>query len=166
MEKTKVKKRLFRNVAVGGTFDELHKGHRTLLSKAFEVGDYVFIGLTSDEFVVELHKPHKIAPYSERLADLTCFLDNPEFKNRFEISPLYTSYGLTLSRMDLDALVVSQESVKIGETINKQRVQTGLTPLNIVEIALVPAENKTPISTTRIRAKEIDKEGRLLNRKT
>jgi pantetheine-phosphate adenylyltransferase len=159
-------KRSFRSVAVGGTFDELHKGHRALISKAFEVGDYVYIGLTSDKFVSELHKSHKIAPYNKRLTDLSCFLETPEFKNRFEISPLHTSYGLTLNLMDLEALVVSQETVKTGETINEKRIQTGLVPLSIIEIDLVPAENKTPISTTRIRAKEIDKEGHLLKNKT
>jgi len=160
------RKRPFRNVAVGGTFDELHKGHIALISKAFEVGDYVFIGLTSDEFVSKLHKTHKISAYNKRLTDLTGFLEKTEFKNRFEISPLYTAYGLTLNQTDLDALIVSQETVKTGESINEKRAQTGLTPLIIVEINLVPAENKTPISTTRIRAKEIDKEGRLLKHKT
>jgi len=155
-------KRQFRNVAVGGTFDELHKGHRVLLNKAFEVGEYVFIGLTSDEFVAKMHKSHKVAPYNERFADLICFLENSEFKNRFEISPLYTSYGLTLTRVDLDALVVSQETFNVGEAINKKRVEIGLPLLSIVTIILVPAENKTPISTTRIRANEIDKNGQLL----
>ena len=41
----------FRVVATGGTFDEIHAGHIALLSKAFEVGDKVIIGVTSDEFV-------------------------------------------------------------------------------------------------------------------
>ncbi|MCL2134826.1 MAG: pantetheine-phosphate adenylyltransferase [Candidatus Bathyarchaeota archaeon] len=158
-------KRQFRNVAVGGTFDELHKGHIALLSKAFEVGDYVFVGLTSDEFVTKLNKTHKVALYNERLLELTSFLEKSEFKSRFEISPLYTAYGLTLIREDLEALIVSQETSKIGEIINKKRAKAGLTALSIIEVALVPAENKKPISTTCIRAKEIDKNGHLLKRK-
>ena len=149
-------------MAVGGTFDELHKGHEALLTKAFQVGDYVFIGLTSDEFVAKMCKPHKTALYVERFAGLMCFLENLGFKNRFEISPLCTLYGLTIDRADLDALVVSQETAKIGEIINRKRVEIGLSPLSIVEISLVPAENKEPISTTRIRTNEIDKNGHLL----
>ncbi|MCK5414405.1 MAG: adenylyltransferase/cytidyltransferase family protein, partial [Thermoplasmata archaeon] len=37
-------------VAVGGTFEIIHIGHRALLAKAFAVavGDEVLIGLTSD----------------------------------------------------------------------------------------------------------------------
>jgi len=158
-------KKQFRKVAVGGTFDELHKGHRELLTKAFEVGEYVLIGLTSDEFVANMHKPHKTASYAERFAELTAFLDKSGFKNRFEISQLINSYGLTLDKDGLDALVVSQETLKTGEAINKKRVEVGLPPLSIVEITLVPAENKKPISTTRIRAHEIDKNGHLLKPK-
>ncbi|MCL2173460.1 MAG: phosphopantetheine adenylyltransferase [Nitrososphaerota archaeon] len=160
-----ITKRPYRNVGVGGTFDALHKGHRALISKAFEVGDYVFIGLTSDKLAVELQKSHKIAPYKERLAALYCFLEKTEFKNRFEISTMHTPYGLTLNRTDLNALVVSQETVRMGECINEKRVQAGLSTLSIVKIDLVPAENKKPISTTRIRAKEIDPEGHLLKHK-
>ena len=39
----------FTLVAMGGTFDIIHKGHLTLLSKAFSISSKVIIGLTSDE---------------------------------------------------------------------------------------------------------------------
>jgi pantetheine-phosphate adenylyltransferase len=157
-------KKPFKKVAVGGTFDTLHKGHITLLNKAFEVGEYVFIGLTSDDFVAKLQKSHKTAPYHERHAELTNFLKKPEFNKRFEITPLQTSHGLTLSRDDLEALIVSQETLETGEIINEKRAKTKLPPLNLVKIDLVPAENKKPISTTSIRANEIDKNGYILKR--
>ena len=62
--------RRFRTAGVGGTFDELHKGHRALLMKAFEVADHVMIGLSSDKFIKKMDKPHKTAAYDERLNEL------------------------------------------------------------------------------------------------
>ncbi|MDH5459907.1 MAG: adenylyltransferase/cytidyltransferase family protein, partial [Candidatus Bathyarchaeota archaeon] len=64
----------FGTVAVGGTFDEFHRGHRVLLMKAFEVGEQVLIGLCSDEFVKKLKKPHPTASYKQRLEELKAFL--------------------------------------------------------------------------------------------
>jgi len=155
----------YRKVAVGGTFDELHKGHRALLSKAFEVGEYVVIGLTSDEFAEKMQKPHKTASYTERLRDLEAFLGKCGFRGRFDVVPLHNSYGLLLDRDGLSALVVSQETAKTGEEINQKRAEIGLPPLAIIIITLIPAENKKPISTTRIRALEIDRNGHMLKQK-
>jgi pantetheine-phosphate adenylyltransferase len=151
-------------VAVGGTFDELHKGHRALLLKAFEVGEKVLVGLSSDEFAKNLgrEKNHAIACYDKRLAELKEFLKRHNFLERAEIIPLHDAYGVTLSQEGLDALVVSRETEYMAQEINKKREKKSLAPLNIVVIELVPAENYVPISTTRIRRGEIDREGHLL----
>jgi len=153
----------FKKVAVGGTFDELHRGHKTLLNKAFEVGEKVVIGLSSDEFVSKMGKSHKTASYSERFRELETFFEKSGFAKRAEIVPLNDPYGLTISGKGLDALVVSKETELTAKKINKVREQAGLQSLKIVAVSMVPAENCTPISTTRIRSGEIDRNGCLLN---
>ena len=152
----------FKKVAVGGTFDELHRGHKTLLNKAFDIGEKVVIGLSSDEFVSKMGKPHKTAPYVERLQELETFFEKSDLAERAEIVSLNDPYGLTVSGKGLDALVVSKETEAIAEKINKIRVQTGLPSLKIISVSMVPAENCAPISTTRIRSGEIDRNGCLL----
>lgn len=154
----------FKTVAVGGTFDEFHKGHRALLLKAFEVGDRVLVGLSTDELVQRLGKPHKISTYDFRLEELKGFLRREGLLERAEIMPLHDAYGVTLSKGCVDALVVSQETEKTAEEINKKREAKGLEPLNIVVIDMVPAYNYEPISTTRIRRGEIDREGQILTK--
>jgi len=152
----------FKVVGVGGTFDELHKGHKALLLKAFEVGEQVLIGLCTDEFVAKMKKPHPVAPYSKRLAELEKFLKEHGLTERAKITPLKDAYGVTLQKGCLEALVVSRETEPTARKINGERAKRGLEPLNIVVIDMVPAENHKPISTTRIRKGEIDREGRLI----
>ncbi len=151
----------YKKVAVGGTFDQLHRGHRALIGKAFEVGEKVVIGLTSDEFVSKMSKPHKTAPYKQRRHELEAFLKEKGVEYRAEIVPLNDPMGLMMTK-NFDALVVSEETAKVGEAINQKRLHAGSAPLQIVTVALVPAENSHPISTTRIRRGEIDRNGHMV----
>jgi pantetheine-phosphate adenylyltransferase len=154
----------FRKVAVGGTFDEFHKGHKVLLVKAFEIGEHVLIGLCTDEFVQKMGKPHTTASYEERLKELRAFLKALGLSDKAEIVPLNDPYGITVSDTCIQALVVSEETEKIALKINQKRSEAQLPPLAIVTISMVPAENCKPISTTRIREGEIDREGHLLRK--
>lgn len=149
-------------VAVGGTFDELHRGHKALISKAFEVGEKVVIGLSSDEFVSKMSKAHKTASYAERFNELHTYLENAGLADRAEIVPLKDPFGLTISGKDLDALVVSKETESIAEKINEVRNKASLKPLKIITVDMVQAENSFPISTTRIRKGEIDRNGHIM----
>jgi pantetheine-phosphate adenylyltransferase len=152
----------FRKVAVGGTFDEFHRGHKVLLIKAFEVGEHILIGLCTDEFVEKMGKPHVTAPYEERLKELRTFLRALGLSDKAEIVPLNDPYGITVTDKCIEALVVSEETEKTAIKINQKRSEARLPPLTIVTISMVPAENYKPISTTRIREGEIDREGHLL----
>lgn len=155
----------FKKIAVGGTFDELHKGHKTLLLKAFDLGNRVLIGLCSDQFVKKLGKPHTTASYDERLRELQSFLSKLSLVERSEIVPLNDPFGPTVTDKCIDALIVSEETKTNTEKINDERIRKGLKPLEIISINMVASEDCSPISTTRIRKGEIDREGRLTKKK-
>lgn len=143
----------FKKVAVGGTFDLLHKGHRALIEKAFELGKYVIVGLTSNEMLQK-----RAERFSKRKKALQNFLKSENYK----IVKLNDAYGPATSDSEIDAIVVSEETKARAAEINEIRKKRGLPPLEIAVIPFVLAEDGKPISTTRIRAGEIDREGRVL----
>jgi cytidyltransferase-like protein len=152
----------YRKVAVGGTFDELHKGHKTLIATAFTVGEKVVIGLSSDSFVSKMGKPHITASYNERCIEVRAYLNQKGWVERAQIVPLDDAYGQTMAAEGLEALVVSKETEPIASKINEKREKAGMKPLKIFTVDMVEAENNAPISTTRIRSGEIDRNGHLL----
>jgi pantetheine-phosphate adenylyltransferase len=157
----------FRTIGVGGTFDELHKGHRSLLMKAFEVGEHVIIGISSDVFVESLGKPHATANYEQRLKELRSFLNEKGLLKRAQTIPIDDAFGgVLLSESSIEALVVSRETESTARRINETRKKDGKPQLEILVIDLVPSENHLAISTTRIRKGEIDREGHLIKRKS
>jgi len=149
-------------VAMGGTFDVLHRGHRKLLRQAFTVGRKVMIGVTTDEFARTLHKPHRFDPYPKREKDLQRLLVRWGVVSRAKIVPLYDRFGLTVRESNIQALVVSKRTMKTAYEINTRRRARKLRPLAVVPIDLILADDKRPISSTRIRRGRIDREGRLV----
>jgi cytidyltransferase-like protein len=152
----------FSVVAMGGTFDSLHRGHRKLLKQAFAIGRTVMIGITSDEFARTLHKPHKLDSYAKRKRDVERLLSRWGVISRARIVPLKDRYGPTVRESRIQALVVSRRTLKTAYDINSKRRAHGLKPLAIDPIDLINAEDKRPISSTRIRRGRIDREGHLI----
>jgi pantetheine-phosphate adenylyltransferase len=147
----------YKKVAVGGTFDKFHYGHRKLIGKAFEIGDEVEIGVTSNAFG---GLKGNIDPCNVRMSNLNDFLENNH--NNFHISRLDDPFGPTINDSDYDAIVVSEETEPNAIKINEIRKSKGMNPLDIIVISFVLAVDDVPISSTRIRAGEIDKKGHLL----
>jgi pantetheine-phosphate adenylyltransferase len=150
---------------MGGTFDLLHFGHLDLLKKSFEIGSYVIIGLTSDDFAKSILKKNIRNTFEIRLANLESFIRNEIRSRSFEITKLEEEFGPLMFSEFTDCLVVSSETSIKGERINKIRSEKGLLPIDIVIVKMRMADDGIPISSTRIRAKEIDPAGRILDLK-
>jgi pantetheine-phosphate adenylyltransferase len=152
-------------VATGGTFDEIHVGHVALLAKAFEVGDKVIIGVSSDEFAAKRGKRlnHKFEHRVESLKKVI----KKEFGDivEYEIAKLEGNFGPAVTSGAVDALVASAETGGKGKSLNEIRAKKGLKPAKIITVELVRAEDGSPISSTRIREGEIDNMGKLLKRR-
>src|SRR3989344_9299071 len=177
----------YQTVAIGGTFDRFHKGHEYFISQAFRSGHKVIIGLTSDSYVKEKFSisnfpsfakatagrqfPMNVRNFNERKRELEEFLRDKKLLSRAEIVKIDDIYGPTIERIknqesriknikrykEIEALVVTEETKEGGEKINKKRKDLGLPLLKIIEVALVQADDKQRISSTRIRLGEIDR---------
>ncbi|PSP90479.1 phosphopantetheine adenylyltransferase [Halobacteriales archaeon QS_4_69_34] len=147
-------------VALGGTFDPIHDGHRRLFARAFELGD-VTVGLTSDELATETrHEKRRVRPYEERRRDLDAELAwlAAEYGREYEIHTLAEPTGIA-TEPRFDALVVSPETRAGGERVNEIRRERGLDPLDIEVVGHARAEDGEIISSTRIVRGEIDAHG-------
>jgi pantetheine-phosphate adenylyltransferase len=150
-------------VATGGTFDVIHLGHLALLSKAFEVGKKVIIGVSSDAFASVAKGKNKLNHnYEERVSKLKEKIEEKFGNVTYEISKLDDVYGPTVICEHVEAIISSTETAGNGRLINEIRSRNGLKPLNIISVNMIRAEDGYPISSTRIRKGEIDSSGKLL----
>lgn len=150
---------IYNVVGCGGTFDHLHIGHKAFLRFAFSHGKHVVIGLTSDKYVSENKKNALVAPYIERYKQVEAFLATEGFTGRYTIVPIDTIFGPAIDpHTSLDCLVTTEETKKGAEEINAKRSNLGLSVLPVITMPLLERNGKR-ISSTRIRAGEIDREG-------
>jgi len=138
-------------ICLGGTFSIIHEGHEMLLKKAFESGE-VTIGITSDRLAKEMGKD--VISYEKRKENLEKFIAE-KFGKKANIVPLNDTYG-PAAYGDFDAIVVSPETVRGAEEINKMRNKNGLNELKIILVPFILADDGIPVSSSRIRKGEIE----------
>lgn len=141
---------------LGGSFSRLHKGHKLMISAAFETGNRVVVGLSSDEYLKH-NKAYKDYPYEKRKQTLDEYMSS--FGLEYDILPLDSSSGNTTTNPDYGVIVVSRETQKVAESINIKRKENNLNPLEIISIPILLAEDLFPLSSTRIIDGEIDESG-------
>lgn len=150
----------YSTVALGGTFDIIHKGHVALLTKAFSISSHAIIGLTGDDLALKKNKKI-INDYSKRFESLTNLVEKKFPNSSYVISKLENDFGPAAIEGKVDALIVSEETRNKGEILNALRKKQNLPPVEVVIVPMVLAEDGSRISTTRIRNSEIDTQGNL-----
>jgi pantetheine-phosphate adenylyltransferase len=148
-------------VCLGGTFDQLHDGHKRLIMTACILAGHsgtVVIGITKGSLA---SKQGPIASYQQRKKAIETFLLQEKTIPHVVLTPIQDKYGPSVDE-EFDAIVVSPETKPIAEEINEKRRQRGKKPLQIIMVPYVLAKDGRAISSTRIRNGEIDDHGTLL----
>ena len=152
----------FKLVALGGTFDIIHRGHLELLRTGFSLSSKVIIGLTSDEFARKKGKKLE-HNYSLRYKTLENTIKENFPNSKYEISKLDNDFGPAVLEKQVEALVVSEETSSKGKDLNRLREKRNSPPVEVIVVPMALAKDGTRISTTRIKKSEIDPSGSILS---
>lgn len=146
----------YHTVAVGGTFDRLHAGHRLLLTAAvWATNTTLRIGVTDDTLL--MRKKHKtiIANVHDRGLKAIEYarLVDPSIPN-IRTSILHDPAGPSATDPDINALVVSKETADSAETINQSRIKSGINPFTIIVVDVLQGK-ASKLSSTALRDEEV-----------
>jgi len=136
---------------MGGTFDHLHEGHKSLIKTALSFSNSVVIGLTTEKLLKNKKAASKLEDYETRKRNLEDFIRTITDINRIQIIELNDIYGPPINEPEYDGIVVSQETYNVAKKINEIRENKGYKPLIIIVIPIIKDENDQKISSTLIR---------------
>ncbi|CAH6719280.1 phosphopantetheine adenylyltransferase [[Candida] jaroonii] len=139
----------YKVVAVGGTFDHLHDGHKILLSVATYLSTQkLIVGVTDAELLKNKKYKEQLDSFEKRIQSTLKFLKLLDLKS-VEIYKIVDVCGPTGYVENIDCLVLSQESSGGGEFVNNFRKSIGFKQLEVFTIDLIGGENK--LSSTDLR---------------
>ncbi|XP_073955843.1 bifunctional Phosphopantetheine adenylyltransferase - Dephospho-CoA kinase [Choristoneura fumiferana] len=131
-------------VALGGTFDRLHNGHKILLTQAaLRSSKHVTVGVTDVNMIKSKKLWELIEPVEKRIKAVKDFLTdiNPDLE--YIVLPIQDLYGPTKDDPRFEMIVVSEETRRGADKINEKRQQSGLPLLDTYVIGLAADNRQT-----------------------
>lgn len=146
-------------VAVGGTFDHLHDGHKILLTaSAFLTRDTLIVGVTGPELLKNKKYKEYMESYEKRVSNVKSLLKAVRPNLHPDIYEINDVCGPTAKIEKIDALVVSLESAKGADYVNNVRSDLGWNMLSVYTIGVVGSSDsetfETKLSSTEFRKRK------------
>ncbi|KAF5330715.1 hypothetical protein D9619_005346 [Psilocybe cf. subviscida] len=124
--------------ALGGTFDHLHSGHKILLSMAaYITSKKLIVGITDDVLLKSKTNQHVLEKLPLRTERVRAFLNFIKPSIIPDIVPITDVYGPTGWDPNIQALVVSKETLDGAEAIAKHRAEHKLPKLETFLIDVI-----------------------------
>jgi len=155
-----IPKNKYKHVVLGGTFDRLHEGHQNLLKTAANItSQSLTIGLSDAPLLKGKKYSDLIESYDIRKEKMLEFLTSEKPSLQYHVVPLQEPMGPAITNQDLEAIVVSTETIHGAELVNVNRLERGMKPLDIIVIDCVANKEGLNIedkklSSTSLREKE------------
>lgn len=142
----------YRVIALGGTFDHLHVGHKILLSMAALCAtSKIIVGVTDDSMLTKKKSAHLLEDIDVRIKRVSTFLATfrrPMYDLERDVVKLQDVAGPAGTVADIDALLFTDETVSGADFIDKEREKNGLNKLERLSIGVIGAQGETDLSST------------------
>jgi len=131
----------YATTALGGTFDHLHAAHKLLLHLSlFLTTHKLIVGVMTPSLLQSKSNAQLLQPLDERIRTTRDFLSRQGMNVELDVVEIHDPFGPTAWDDDIQALVVSKETVSGGEAVNKKRKEKGLGRLDVWVIDVIAAE--------------------------
>jgi phosphopantetheine adenylyltransferase len=142
-------------VAMGGTFDRLHAGHKVLLTYSIlHARTRLRIGVTGEALLVKKKNKELLQPFDVRQSTVEHFVRSIRQDLEYEVVELTEPSGGTNEIAGVTGMVVSPETLPAVASINEERAKRGLQPMRPITIEYVgPQGNR--VSSTQLREAEL-----------